>query len=83
MFVKRATSPNHTEPVMSKHTPEMQILIMDTALRRIIAAAEAILTGEEAPTQALQEIQIMALSGLRGKNMDWPWLEKTGLPLED
>ena len=49
---------------------------MDTALRRIIAAAEAILTGEEAPTQALQEIQIMALSGLRGEDMDWPWLEK-------
>ena len=56
---------------------------MDTALRRIIAAADAILTGEEAPTQALQEIQIMALSGLRGEDMDWPWLEKTGLPIED
>ena len=57
--------------------------IMDTALRRIYAAAHAVLSGEEAPTQALQEIQMMAFAGLRGEDMDWPWLEKAGLPTDE
>lgn len=55
--------------------------IMDTALRRIFAAAQGILSGEENPTEVAQDIQWMALRALKGEEpKQWPFREKGGLP---
>lgn len=45
------------------------------ALKRIYAAAEGILQGEENPQEAAQDIQRMVMNGLQAREI-WPWSHK-------
>jgi hypothetical protein len=47
------------------------------ALRRIYTAANGIVIGEEPPRETAQDIQRMAINGLKGREV-WPWSHDPG-----